>query len=282
MHHRTVTLSVDAGAAEVFAFLSDLRNLPAWATRLCRGVRRDGLRWLADAPGGELVVALRCDADTGVIDLFVGPTAEALARWAFRVLGGGDGCAITCTQIPPADLPEEFVERQFRARVAELRDLGVRFGGGALDAPGSAPVPFYPSLVTARLRDSVEFYTEALGFRVLDDESRHVQLAHPSGVHLGLLRHETDGQPAELINATDGRGFWLSLRVADVDAEHRRLRALGADVDAAPEDKPWGERVLVVRDPNGVLIHLSHPIVAPPPAVPWWVPADPEAFLARL
>jgi uncharacterized glyoxalase superfamily protein PhnB len=71
------------------------------------------------------------------------------------------------------------------------------------------------------------------------------------------LRHETDEQHAELVSATEGRGFWLNLEVADVDAMYERLCAAGVLVVQPLEAGPRGTRFFVVRDPNGVLIRVA-------------------------
>lgn len=117
---------------------------------------------------------------------------------------------------------------------------------------------FYPGLVTARFYETWDFYTTHLGFRTTLESDHYVQLTHPSGAQLGILRQELDGSLAELVSPTDGRGFWLGIDVADADAECARLRAAGVEIVQPPEDKPWGERHCVVRDPNGVLILIGH------------------------
>ena len=117
---------------------------------------------------------------------------------------------------------------------------------------------FYPNLVSGYFYETWDFYTEQLGFRTVCEHDTYVHLEHPSGAQLGVLRQEIDGQPAELISGTDGRGFWLSLDVADADAEYARLVANGVPVESPPESKPWGDRQFIVRDPNGVLIAIAH------------------------
>lgn len=265
MHHRTATVTLSAGAPEVFAFLADLRNLPGWATQYCRTIRRDGLRWLADTVDGERIFAVRADRATGVIDFLSGPTPDSLELFPMRILSRAGGCVVTCTYFQPLDLPDQEYERRYRGLLVELRGLVQRYGGGELHAPvESQPARFFPGFVTAKLRETVDFYTEILGFRIVEECDAYVQLAHISGAQLGVLRHEIDGLPRELINATDARGFWLSVDVSDVDAEHDRLRAASVEIESAPENKPWGERILIVRDPNGLLVHLGQKTDARP------------------
>ncbi len=127
----------------------------------------------------------------------------------------------------------------------------------------SSPRPaaaFYPNLVTARFHETWDFYTTHLGFRTVAEHGSYVHLEHPSGPQMGILRHEVDGDQAELVSATDGRGFWISLDVDDADADHARLIAEGVSIPTPIEDKPWGDRQFMVKDPNGILIAIAHRI----------------------
>lgn len=124
----------------------------------------------------------------------------------------------------------------------------------AISAPTRA---FYPGIVTGHFYDTWDFYTTHLGFRTLAEHDTYVHLARPDGPQLGVLREETDGQESELICATRGTGFWLNLEVPNADEAYVRLKAAGIPIGHPPENKPWGERQFLVRDPNGVLIYLA-------------------------
>ncbi len=50
------------------------------------------------------------------------------------------------------------------------------------------------------------------------------------------------------------------VRLADVDAEWRRISAVGYAV-ALPEDRPWGMREMGVLDPHGNLWRLGQAVV---------------------
>jgi catechol 2,3-dioxygenase-like lactoylglutathione lyase family enzyme len=128
--------------------------------------------------------------------------------------------------------------------------------------PSALPAtPFYVGLVTAKFYETWDFYTEQLGFRTVDESDAQVRLVHPSGAQLGIMRHETHEQHAELVSATDGRGIWLNLDVADVDAEYRRLSAARVPVVQPLEAGPSGARFFTIRDPNGVLICIARELV---------------------
>ncbi|MEV6721669.1 VOC family protein [Streptomyces xanthochromogenes] len=60
----------------------------------------------------------------------------------------------------------------------------------------------------------------------------------------------------------DNRSVILEFRVEDVDAVHRKLIDSGL-VDAcvqAPTTMPWGNRSLLVRDPDGHLVNFFTPV----------------------
>lgn len=116
---------------------------------------------------------------------------------------------------------------------------------------------FFPGIVTSRFYETWDFYTALLGFRTLAECNTYVHLQHPAGPQLSILRHEVDGHPSELICATEGRGLWFNLEVADLEAEYLRLAAAGAAVVTPPVTQPWGDRQFVLRDPNGVLIYFT-------------------------
>jgi catechol 2,3-dioxygenase-like lactoylglutathione lyase family enzyme len=61
--------------------------------------------------------------------------------------------------------------------------------------------------------------------------------------------------------AAANRSAMIEFRVGDVDAEHARL-ASGVDVSVVqlPTTMPWGNRSLLLRDPDGTLVNLFTPM----------------------
>jgi catechol 2,3-dioxygenase-like lactoylglutathione lyase family enzyme len=258
MKNRTITITLPADRDAVFAYLAPIENLPAWAPRLCAELRQDGQHWRGATPGGEMFFAVEADSKTGVIDFLYGTQLDEMSLLPMRVLRQPHGTVINCTFLQPAGWADELYELYYETLLLALRGLKQRFGAGEVHAPTTGGEPFYPSLVTANFYETWDFYTSMLGFRTVCESDFYVQLAHPGGAQLGVLRHELDGPSPELVGATNGRGFWLNLDVADADAEHARLLRAGVEIALPLEDKPWGDRQFVVRDPNGVLIAIAH------------------------
>ncbi|GAA3292279.1 VOC family protein [Dactylosporangium vinaceum] len=56
--------------------------------------------------------------------------------------------------------------------------------------------------------------------------------------------------------AAANRSSILEFEVADVDAEHARLRDHVTDWVQEPTTQPWGNRSMLLRDPDGNLINI--------------------------
>ena len=52
----------------------------------------------------------------------------------------------------------------------------------------------------------------------------------------------------------------IALSVSDVQAWYERALRAGAHSIAAPQQKPWGQVVAYVQDPNGVLVEIAGPL----------------------
>lgn len=71
--------------------------------------------------------------------------------------------------------------------------------------------------------------------------------------------HFTDPETRALF---DGRPalFEIGLLTPDVAGAYARATAAGMTAVGAPIEKPWGQVVAWVRDPNGILVELATPM----------------------
>ena len=108
--------------------------------------------------------------------------------------------------------------------------------------------PICHYLAVANVTASTQFLEKAFGFArgvVLADaegQTRYAEMRHGPAVVV-LVRK------GDAATATSGAAG-LYTYVDDVDAALVRARTAGAGVDDA-EDKPWGDRIAVVTDPDG-------------------------------
>jgi len=258
MRNHTVTLTVPAARDDVLSCLADLSGWPFWAAHFCQRIWESTTGCKMASVAGEIFVAIEADETLGVVDFFWGQQADEMSIMPLRVVSLPHGCAVTLTCFETAYVPGEIFEAVVRALTADLRALQSRFGEGSVNR--SVSTGFSPGLVTAKFYETWDFYTAILGFKTIKESDAFLQLQHPTGTSLNILRHELDGPPSELIGSADGRGFWLSIEVPDADEEYRRLSCTGVELPEEPQDRVWGERMFFVRDPNGVLVAIWHPL----------------------
>jgi uncharacterized glyoxalase superfamily protein PhnB len=114
-------------------------------------------------------------------------------------------------------------------------------------APGMQAVSAF--LAVANVRASMDFLERTFGFtrRVTlpgADKEPHYAEMRRGDVVVMLVRKGDD------MSATGGAAA-LYTYVDDVDGAIARAREAGAGVVADAQDKPWGDRVAVVTDPDG-------------------------------
>ncbi len=76
------------------------------------------------------------------------------------------------------------------------------------------------------------------------------------GVDIALHRRGLEVLPPELRDVLVA-GTIVAFVVDDLDAEQERLRAEGVEPSLPIREEPWGERLLLVTDPNGVVYELA-------------------------
>jgi hypothetical protein len=129
MESRTVTTILDAPKEEVFAYLSQVENLPGWATEFARELRyEDGKAKVVNGLG-ELYFAIDADAETGVIDMYAGPTEAELGLFPTRVVAlPGGASAFTFTMFQAPGMSDDLFESQYRSLLRELENVRALFG----------------------------------------------------------------------------------------------------------------------------------------------------------
>jgi hypothetical protein len=129
MRHHTVTATFSAPPSEVFAYLAEIDNLPDWATEFARELKLvDGRHKVVNGLG-EFFFEIRADRESGVVDMFAGPSEDALQLFPARVVPvTGGGSALTFTMFQAPDQPDEQFEGQYQSLQREFQNLEARFG----------------------------------------------------------------------------------------------------------------------------------------------------------
>jgi hypothetical protein len=124
-----VTAVFASPPGEVFEYLAEVENLPEWATEFARRLERVGDDYKVVNGLGELYFEIRADPATGVIDMYAGPTKDAMALFPTRVVGmDGGGSAYTFTMFQAPGMPDALFESQHASLLREFENLERRFG----------------------------------------------------------------------------------------------------------------------------------------------------------
>jgi len=131
LRSRTVTTVLPAPKDEVFDYMSEIENLPEWANEFARELRRDEGGYRVVNNLGEFRFEIRADAESGVIDMFAGPTAEEMAVFPTRVVELPDGrTAYSFTMFQGPGMPDELFEGQYESLKREFANIEARFAPG--------------------------------------------------------------------------------------------------------------------------------------------------------
>jgi catechol 2,3-dioxygenase-like lactoylglutathione lyase family enzyme len=116
---------------------------------------------------------------------------------------------------------------------------------------------FEPSFTVNDIEQSVHFYTNILGFIVIEEMTDGAVLQGvivKAGVcTIGLSQDDW----AKGRNRKKGEGVRVWCKTAqDIDVMATRITAAGGQLADKPENQPWGVRSLSVKDPDGFLLTI--------------------------
>ncbi|MGW7554295.1 VOC family protein [Streptomyces rimosus] len=115
-------------------------------------------------------------------------------------------------------------------------------------------------MITDDVARLVGFYEHVTGVRAEWATPEFAECVTPSGT-LAIAGSRTVALFGEdIARAAANHSVIIEFRVPDVDAEHRRLTGLGHTFVQQPTTMPWGNRSLLLRDPDGNLVNLFTPV----------------------
>ena len=91
MKSHTQTQTFTASKETVFTFLSDIQNLPKWATGFAQAVKEVDGKFKVITPDGEIFFRMESDIQTGIIDMYCGDSEDEMAYFPSRVISLPDG-----------------------------------------------------------------------------------------------------------------------------------------------------------------------------------------------
>ena len=128
MRSETVTTILSAPQQQVFEYMSDIEKLPQWATEFARELKREGQEYKVVNGLGEFYFEIKADPQTGVIDMFAGPSKDEMAIFPTRAVELPDGrTAVTFTMFQGPGMSDELFDSQRESLRREFANIAAAF-----------------------------------------------------------------------------------------------------------------------------------------------------------
>ena len=122
MPSRTIAVSIECPAAEVYDFVTQPTNFPQWLTFIS-DVRRSGNDWFVETAGGPMGIEFLPRNNLGVLDHFaILPDGQKILN-PMRVIPNGTGSEVLFTLFQHAGMTDEQFARDAQTVEADLNKL---------------------------------------------------------------------------------------------------------------------------------------------------------------
>ena len=115
-----------------------------------------------------------------------------------------------------------------------------------------------PALTVNDLARSIKFYTEGLGFEIVEKHEREGKLQYVAmqagNAKLGI--GQDDFKKGRDRSKGVGMRIWINTS-QDLQAIADRIKAAGFAVDEGPTATPWGSTTITLTDPDGFNVSVE-------------------------
>ncbi len=117
----------------------------------------------------------------------------------------------------------------------------------------------FMNILSGSVEATARFYEDLLGMQRHFESDWFIILTHPdmNGLEYGILQRNHQIVPQTVQGAP--AGVIVTFVLEDCDNVYRRAQSIGADVIEPPTDMPYGQRRMLVRDPDGTVLDISAP-----------------------
>jgi catechol 2,3-dioxygenase-like lactoylglutathione lyase family enzyme len=115
------------------------------------------------------------------------------------------------------------------------------------------------NICSDKLSESKEFYTRLFNFEVNYDSDWFIQLISPNNqLELGIIQQNNEIVPKEF--QRQPQGFYITFVVENVEEIFEIAKTEKFTIFSEPVDTFYGQRRMLLKDPNGTLVDVSSPI----------------------
>ena len=112
-------------------------------------------------------------------------------------------------------------------------------------------------IITEKLQETKNFYTEVLDFEVRFENEFYLLLHTPDqSAEISFLQPNHPSQKPIFQSEFNGKGVYLTIEVENVDEVYKQLKNKGIEMEIEIRYEPWGDRHFAIKDPNGIGIDI--------------------------
>ncbi len=112
-------------------------------------------------------------------------------------------------------------------------------------------------IITEKLKETKEFYTNVLDFGVSFENDFYLLLHTPNkSEEISFLQPKHPSQKPIFQSAFNGKGVYFTIEVEEVNKYYQKLKDKGVAIAIEIRDEPWGDRHFAIVDPNGIGIDI--------------------------
>jgi hypothetical protein len=120
----SLTVSINRDPRRVYEFISNLENLPKWASRAFQSIKQVKGEWIVETPQGAAKVVLAQRNEFGVLDHYVSlPSLGVEVYVPMRVVKNGNGSEVIFTLFHASNMSEEKSAQDMKMVEQDLKNL---------------------------------------------------------------------------------------------------------------------------------------------------------------
>ena len=123
MKSRTMNTSINSNPHIVYDFVSNLENLPRWASNTFPSIKEVNGEWVVDTSQGQNKVMLAERNNFGILDHYVKLTSGVEVYVPMRVVKNGDGSEIMLTVFQTPEMTDERYAEDIKTVEKDLNHL---------------------------------------------------------------------------------------------------------------------------------------------------------------
>ena len=115
----------------------------------------------------------------------------------------------------------------------------------------------FTNILSKNVEKTAGFYERFFGMNRHFDSDWFIVLTHESlsGLELGVLKRDNEIVPKSARNPPTG--LIITFVVDDCDSIHKMTVEHGVNIIEPPTDMPYGQRRMLIQDPDGTVVDVS-------------------------